>query len=270
MKKNEVAVAPVNAVALPASDMFSAMAEDSSLGFSGMTTEDLAIPYVSILQAMSPQVKRGAQKIEGAEEGDVLNTLTGEVFKGITGITVVPCAYIKKWVEWIPQDQGGGFVKAYDNDSILLQTTKNDKNKDQLPNGHEIVTTAYHYVLLVKPDGSWERAVISMVSTQLKKSRKWNTLMGSLQLVAPNGKRFTPPMFSHSYRLTTEIESRDTYSWAGWKISTGTLITYPDLYAAARAFFMAVSEGSVKVSEPMSDSESVGGVPTDVDGVEVF
>lgn len=252
-----------NAVAAPAVDMFAAMQEDSGMGFSGMTTEDLAIPFISILQAMSPQVKKGPQKIDGAEEGDILNTLTSEVIPGGNGIKVIPCAYVKRWVEWIPKEQGGGFVKSHDTDDILSQCAKNDKGRDQLPNGHEIVTTAYHYVILVKEDGTWERCVIGMASTQLKKSRKWNTIMGSIQLVS-NGRRFNPPMFSHSYHLSTEMESKDQNTWAGWKISTGTLINDPELYAAAKAFHMAVNNGEVKVAPPVEEGAAVA---TDHDDV---
>ena len=57
------------------------------------------------------------------------------------------------------------------------KAVKGDKGRDVMPNGNELQNTAQHYVLLLKEDGGYEQAVISMKSTQLKKSRRWNSMM---------------------------------------------------------------------------------------------
>ena len=49
--------------------------EFGDLGFSEVTSEDLAIPFLRILQAMSPQKnKRDGAYVDGAEEGMFFNT----------------------------------------------------------------------------------------------------------------------------------------------------------------------------------------------------
>ena len=81
-------------------------------GLENITSEDITIPRLAVIQSNSPQRKKKDEKyIEGAEEGDIFNTVTGEIYK--EPLTVIPCAYRKSYVEWIPREKGGGFVQAY-------------------------------------------------------------------------------------------------------------------------------------------------------------
>ena len=58
---------------------------------------------------MSPQLqKQNGSYIPGASAGDMYNTVTNEIYAGEEGISVVPCAYNKKFIEWIPREKGGG------------------------------------------------------------------------------------------------------------------------------------------------------------------
>jgi hypothetical protein len=240
------------------------MMQDSAIGFTGVDMKDVAIPYVAILQALSPQVKKGAQKVEGAEEGDIFNNVTGRVVKGSKGLMVIPCAYQKRYVEWNDRDKGGGFVKAHTDERILEKTSKNEKNQDVMQgNSHLIVTTAYHFCVILNEDGTFERVVIPMSSTQLKKSRKWNAIMMGLQLAKPSGGVYTPPPFSHSYPLTTIQEVKDKNTWYGWNIGNPKQITNVDIYQYARHLSVEVNKGLVDVtpqqaSEPDATPEASG------------
>jgi hypothetical protein len=87
---------------------------DDILEFAGegatYDSSEMQIPFIRILQAMSPQLKkREAQYIEGSEQGDMFNNVTMELFTGEEGITVVPCFQTTKYLEFIPREQGGGF-----------------------------------------------------------------------------------------------------------------------------------------------------------------
>jgi hypothetical protein len=229
----------------------SMMENDAGAGLENVGINDVAIPFIVILQALSPQVKRGEQKIDGAEEGDIFNTVTNEVSSGAEGIYVIPCAYKKAFVEWKPRETGGGFVRQYDSEDILNQTQKDAKGRDILPNGNAIVTTAYHYVLVLNPvTGYYSEAVISMTSTQLKKSRKWNTIMMNMQMSKADGTKFTPPIFSQVYLLTTEPEQNEAGSWSGWRIEPYSQVPSMELYQAAKKFSQDVNKGLVKESAP--------------------
>ena len=44
-------------------------------------TSELQIPFIRVIQALSPQIKKSdAAFIKGAEQGDLFNTVTGEVW----------------------------------------------------------------------------------------------------------------------------------------------------------------------------------------------
>lgn len=252
-KKQETKAVAVCSKAAPPEpvDLTSAMAGDAGRGFENMTPADLAIPFILILQALSPQVKRGEQQIKGANEGDIYNSVTGTVFSGEEGIYFIPAAYRKAWVEWTPREEGGGFIAQHDSADILQQTTKNEKGQDVLPNGHIIVTTAYHYGVVVDPvTGDLTNAVISMTSTQLKKSRKWNSVMSNMKLSRPDGTKFVPPMFGFMYKLTTVQESNEVGSWSGWNIEFVGQVPNIEMYQTAKLFAENVSIGAVKTTPP--------------------
>lgn len=250
MSKKEIAVKEES---LPA--FYNDMAADANMGFENVTAKDVAIPYLKILQALSPEL-RGQTKVPGAEEGLVMNTVTSQFMREFR---VVPCAFKKSYVEWTPREQGGGLVMEHADDQILTKTTKNERGQDVLANGNLIVTTAYHYVLILS-EGGFERAVMAMSSTQLKKSRRWLGQMMALQ-VKVGDKSFTPPPFSHSYHVTTGMETKDTNSWFGWIINEPKLIEEKALYEAAKKFGQDVTAGTVKVSAPPVDGEASEEMP---------
>jgi len=247
-KKQEVAVQQQGALVAFADDMLA----DAGLGFENVSANDVAIPYLKVLQALSPEL-RGVTKIAGAEEGLIINTVTGQLMKEAR---IIPCAFKKSYVEWTPREAGGGLVKEWTDEKILEKTKKNERNQDVLPSGNLIVTTAYHYVLVLA-DGGFERALIAMSSTQLKKSRRWLGQMMALQ-VKVGEKSFTPPPFSHSYHVGTGMETKDANSWYGWLINDPKMVQDRNVYDAAKKFGQDVTAGLVKIAEPPSDAVAAG------------
>ena len=102
---------------------------------------------------------------------------------GEEGIIVIPCFYQKKWIEWKQRESGGGFVKQHDTEDIMQSTTPDAKNNSILPNGNVVVPTANYFVLVVKPNGATETAVLSMTKTQLTKSKKWNSIISNIKWI---------------------------------------------------------------------------------------
>jgi hypothetical protein len=251
MSKNEVATKPNNEVAL-ATDFQS----DALMGFENMGQDDFALPFLRLLTSTSPEVG----EVEGALPGMVYNTVSGELFDGKAGITVVPCSYVRQYIEWAPRGSGSGApISIYPSTSDILSRTHREPgdSKDYLDNGNYIENTANHYVMVVGKDGFPFPALISMKSTQLKKSRKWNSMMMSVKLLGANGA-YTPPMFSQLYRLTTQAESNDKGKWYGWEIERIGTIEDMSLYAAARDFARQINAGDVKVKHT-DDTASQGG-----------
>lgn len=235
-------------------------------GFENMGADDIAIPFIVILQALSPQV-RGQGKIKGAQEGYFFNTVTNEVL-GDT-IYVIPCAYEKAYVEWVPRNKGGGFVTKHSDSSILDQTTRDGDKNDVLTNGNHVVTTAYHYCLLVKENYDLEKVVISLTSTQLKKSRRWNSTMLSLKVNTKRGK-ITPPMYSHVYKISGVEEENDYGQWTGWHISEPKIIDDMEVYNEAKTFHNDVTKGAVRLAPPPTQGDYEADTGTVSDADEIF
>lgn len=235
------------------------MGSDAGQGFQNVTAADIAIPYYAILQALSPQVKRGPTQISGAQEGDIFNTVTQEIIKSEVGAIFIPCAFKKMWVEWKPRDSGGGLVKQYNTEEEAPKLVGVDKNGRPITaDGNHLVDTAYHYVMRVYDDGHYERAIISMSSTQMKKSRRW--LAVGMNIMIPVGdKKINPPMYSHTYHLTSVHEEKDSYSWFGWDIRNPQILESRELYAIAKKFSRDVVAGLVKAAAP--PEQVVGGDP---------
>ena len=228
-------------------------------GFEQVQRDDLGIPFLVILQKGSPEVDKTnpdypAKKIEGAEAGDIINSLSREIY-GRQGkpMVFVPCSFEKLYVEWTPREAGGGMVKMHKSAAILNECTRNARGQDELRNKNIIVTTAYFYGLTLRGQ---ERVacVIGMSSTQLKKSRQWLNMMMSIKLNGANGP-YTPPMFSHTYLLSSQAESNEKGSWMGWLIQTQGPISDPVLIADAIQTSQRAAAGQRAALPPPSSEE---------------
>ena len=113
-----------------------------------------------------------------------------------------------------------------------------------MPNGNYIERTASHFVIVNGQTPS--TALIAMKSTQLKISRKWNSMMAGIRLKGKNGL-FTPASFSHIYQLKTIQQSNDKGTWFGWEVSKIGPVQDTTLYQQAKTFAENVSKGDVKV-----------------------
>jgi hypothetical protein len=220
--------------------------DDAAKGLGNIGQQDLALPFLKILGQLSPEVnKRDGKYVEGSEPGMIYNSVSGDLYDGAKGIDVIPAFYKLEYVEWKDRGEGsGGPVAVHDSSSDIMSQTKADANfKDRLPNGNYVEKTASHFVIIT--GDSPTTALISMKSTQLKISRKWNSMMSGIKLKGKNGL-FTPASFSHIYRLKTTQMSNDKGTWFGWDVSKAGPITDTGLYQQAKTFSDSISKGSVK------------------------
>jgi hypothetical protein len=242
MSKTQVAVKEESANALA---LVSHFEEDAQAGFDNMGQDDFALPFLRLLTNTSPEVG----DVDGAMPGMIYNSVTGQLFDGKKGIMVVPAAYVRQYIEWAPRGSGSGApIGIYPSTSDILTRTHREPgdNKDYLDNGNYIENTANHYVMVIDENGVPSPALIVMKSTQLKKSRKWNSMMMSVKLQGRNGL-FTPAIYSQIYRLTSTAESNDKGKWFGWEIERVGSVEDPNVYSAAKAFAEQINSGKVQV-----------------------
>jgi len=204
------------------------------------------------LGQLSPEVnERDGKYVEGAKPGKIINTVTNELFDEIC---VVPCHYKRQYIEWQDRGTSGGApVAIHDAGSdIVSQTTRDKSYKDRLPNGNYLENTANHFVLVVNDTPS--TALISMKSTQLKVSRKWNSLMMGIKLQGKNGL-FTPPTYSHIYNLSTVQMSNDKGTWFGWEVEKMGPVKDKAMYEMAKSFAQSVGQDEVQVKHDSGNTK---------------
>ena len=230
---------------------------DANQGAQNISQEDLALPFLKILGQLSPEVnKRDGKYVEGAEPGKIINTVTNQLF---SHVDVVPCHYKRQYIEW--QDRGqstGAPVAIHEADSdIISQTTRDKSYKDRLRNGNYLDNNAKHFVLQL--GATPQSALISMKSTQLKVSRKWNSMMMGLKMHGKNGL-FTPPTYSHIYKLKTVQMSNDKGTWFGWDVEKVGPVTDKGIYDMAKSFAISVGKGEIEAKhssdEPIKQGSS--------------
>ena len=224
--------------ALPSTALYEG---DAHAGFENVNTTSLALPILKLLQNGSGEAqKRNQNYVEGAEPGMFLNTVTKKLYDGAKGIEVIPCHYKLEYQEWADFGTGSGRPEnIFDANSDILSKTKNENGKDRLENGNYIQTVGQHYVL-IRDGNSTENALISMSSSQGKVSRKWNSMMMSITLDGKNGP-YTPPSFSHKYRLTSVLNSGKGNQWYGFNVTKIGPVEEPTLYERAKKFYTSLA-----------------------------
>ena len=224
--------------ALPSTALYEG---DAHAGFENVNTTSLALPILKLLQNGSGEAqKRNQNYVEGAEPGMFLNTVTKKLYDGAKGIEVIPCHYKLEYQEWADFGTGSGRPEnIYDANSDILSKTKNEMGKDRLENGNYIQTVGQHYVL-IREGNSTENALISMSSSQGKVSRKWNSMMMSITLDGKNGP-YTPPSFSHKYKLTSVLNSGKGNQWYGFNVTQVGPVEEPALYERAKKFYTSLA-----------------------------
>lgn len=214
--------------------------EDSARGSEDVTAKDIILPRIDVLQALSPQLKKSnAAYIEGAEQGIIFNTVTGQLYG--SDINFVPVKFQREYIVWQDRELGGGFNGAFPTEAEAEAERRNQES----PENFEVVETHVHFVLVVHDDGRVEEAVLSLAKSKRKVSRKLNSLV----------QMFGSDRFSRVYKLTAvEAEGRKGEYWnfevsaVGWAtkpLFDKGLATYEAIVAGERGIDRSADTGEV-------------------------
>lgn len=221
---------------------------------------DNLIPIIYILQAQSPQVlKKNAKYIDGAEAGDIwLRSAAEPIVKGEEGMQFQACAYYKEWVEWVPRDDGGGFVGRYpctkpehDNQPPVADAKQEDGEEGAparwvRPNGNDLIFTRYYigYVLIGNRRMPY---VVPFSSTGHTIAKDWMTKMN--QLETEDGD--APNMWMSIWNMTVGSKSNKKGDWFGWNIEFVGFIDEEDPQVELGAkLARAFETKEVRIDEP--------------------
>lgn len=264
-------VANAKEAQLPA-EFMEELAGDGEQYQESMSKDDMSIPFLQILQSLSPQCTKGeAEFIKGAEPSDLFDTVTQTLFKtrddddnSIEGVRILPIHYKRSFIEWVPRNQGGGIVNEWTVDEGLqIVTQRNDSNLDIIQEGspygtpgNQLNDTHTHFVFLIKEDGSYEPMILTMASTQIKPSKDLNNMVSKHAL--PNGGKAA--RFFGVYGVTTQRRSNDQGSWYIWKFEkVDDVLGLGDagtaMYRDAKQFVEGIKAGEHKADYSKMDGE---------------
>jgi hypothetical protein len=248
-------------------------------GLENTNQDSFAIPFVTILQKGSPQVDEDSgNRIEGAKAGMIFNTVTGKMYDGKEGISIIPAAFRQVFLKWRPRGaDGAGFGGEYPTERIAemrargevvefegrLYTPNTDGTPPNPKRNDRYADTRNHYIIVVEPDGSYQQALLSLTSTQVRKSKNLLAALAAVKRRSHDGKMVTPATFDNLVRMTTVPESNDQGTWYGVKFEVIGPVpeNRDDLFEAALEFNQLVKKDDVKVKyvDDMDDGGGRGG-----------
>lgn len=236
-------------------------------GWDNTSQDDFTIPFLTIVQAMSPQVQETeAEYIEGAKAGNLLNTASQELYDGKEGVEFVPCYTQHLFVEWKNRQlDGGGFIAIHGTDSDIVREAKaasKEFGKYTVPveegHPHDLVETFYVYGLVVAGDEIITPCMISFSSTKIK---AYKAIMTPMRQV-----KGRPPLFAFKLRINTVSEKNAKGTFHNFKISFANGSAVESLMApdniivlAAKEFKDQVAEGKAKVDHSGGNTGAGGG-----------
>ena len=230
-------------IALDTGDQLPVYMQGTGRGSEGVSNEDLVIPRLNIIQALSPQrKKKDAQYIDGAEEGIIWNTVTRELLG--TEVNIIPVYFAKEWIIWKDHTFGGGFYGSFatkaEGEAVL--------NQMEAPDQYELLDHHTNFCLLVDPSSTAENlvseeVVLSFSKTKMKPSRQLNSMCKMI-----GGDRF-----SRLYHLeSVEETNKNGDSYYNYRVTQKGFI--PETwFRAAEELYENVKEGEKKAGHAVGD-----------------
>lgn len=196
----------------------------SGAGLEHVSSDELVIPFINVLQALSPEI----EEIEGARAGMLFNKGTQQLIPGDVGFPFLPVHRQELFVEWKPRKQGGGLIGRHDRSSEIVQRAAKEcvaRGEDpkftllwtgKPEESNELRQTYYifGYVLeKVEPDAydAIGQALLSFNGTKIKVYKNFMTPISML-------KKPQPPFYAHVTRVTTFKDSNAKGEFYNFKL----------------------------------------------------
>jgi hypothetical protein len=221
---------------------------------------DFLISMIYILQPQSPQALRDNEAfIEGAEPGHIY--LKGAISDPLQGdIWFQPCLHYRKWVEWIPRKQGGGFVASYDHPGgqvppveLKAQPYRDPDNPNvqrwKINGSNDLIDTQYYVGHIVEEDGTNPREyIIPLASTGHTFGKDLMTKSRSRLL--PTG--VPQPLYGSYWHLVTKQNQNQAGEWYTFALPQTTvqeeIVRWvpPELLTLGRNLMQAFGSGQMR------------------------
>lgn len=244
-------------------ELLKRMEQDSGHGMEGADNDCFAVSYLTVLQDMSPQVKKKNEEyIQGAEPGMLFDTASGEVFDGDEGVEIVQIGFERRVNIWKPNRGGFAGMMSVNDERFTAGKHGEPGSRDEFKTfdeaGNELVDTRNHFVYILKADGTFSPAVMSCSASKIKISNKFMSKLRGIMLDRSDGSgKYNPPTFAFAYRLRTFLDSNNSgdefYNFRVPEMSKQ--VVDPEIYEQSRNMNLQIAEGKVQAALPPAPSE---------------
>ena len=223
MTKEEITMS--NDISVVTSKVPAHVKEGSKLGNENVSSEHISVPRVKLLQKMNNEVDPNhSEYIEGAKEGDFINTVTGENYG--SSMYVVNVHFKEEFVVWKKREKGGGLIGNF--------LTRKEAEEYLTDNGleadeYDITQTQIHTLLRLDDETSEVSDIpflFDCASSKLKVSREWNT-----KIMKQGGDRF-----SYLWKMSSVPQSNAKGSWVNIDIG-GVDWLKDEIYEQVKSFY---------------------------------
>ena len=184
-------------------------------------SEDIQLPMLLIAQDSSPQVKKhNPRYIEGLEFGDMFHSVSGHIYGSEPLDISVVCAYDPRWMEMIPQSEGGGIKDP--------NVPPGDPRREWNGKIPPVATRYYSYVLYLHD--TCNLVLFSMKRSSERSAKMLNSLISER----------IGPIYAGKYKIIIKKEVRGGNDVAVPKFVNNEWVTDEELYGNLKEFYNAV------------------------------
>jgi hypothetical protein len=209
-------------------------AMNDNRGNENVGQDDLIIPRLCIIQALSPEIKKkDPAYIEGAEQGMLFNSVSRKLYGN--SVTVIPVMYEKPYLLWKDRKLGGGFGGSFktmaEANEAIVALPANEQD------GWEAVDTPTHLCLLV--DEGFQEIAIPMPKSKAKVSRQWNSMI----------RMMGGPRFSHKFIIEgVEAENNAGEEIWNFKVTPAGFVTV-DEFRQGEVVYDLLTKGEYTIQQ---------------------
>ena len=251
-EKNDVV--PTGNGALPAltDEQLALMQADS--GKQTFSIREIMVPVLKIANTTSGVMKRSDQEYRPeAKEGQFYDSLTYTFYDPPVGIIIA--RFETNYIESKPKM--GPTVKLWGRDrSGYDRATGGDVGSRVTASGTEIREIGTYYTLMLRPDGTTLPCLMYLGSTAWREARRLNALLGSREVLGPNGY-YIPSPYSWSFQALTVPATDGQNSWMTWQFKMAPMtLQLPNgqhLYNRAKELETAVDKNRTRIVGTQDD-----------------
>lgn len=196
-------------------------------GFEDINMQTMAIPFIRVIQDLSPQMKKTKPEYNpDAETGMFVNTVSGKLYE--SPIKVIIGKYQRVFLEW--GTTRGKLMGVHAPETIELnpKLVRNEDNQLMDPNSMHTFQDCYTYYV-VMPDALDEGiCILSLVSTNIKEAKKLNRNL--VHTMLPNSSKRALPYFM-VWEVSAVPRSNEEGDWFGVAFKFDSFVTQPQLEA---------------------------------------